>query len=66
MPLVHIHGNNCRKLSPEGLPTFVEVTFAHPDLVGKSKVLNFPIDGLDFPNDPELPELEFSFSGSGL
>ena len=66
MPLVHIHGNNCRKLSPDGLPTFVEVTFAHPDLIGKSKVLNFPIDGLDFPNDPELPELEFSFSGSGL
>jgi hypothetical protein len=66
MPLVHIHGNNCRKLSPDGLPTFVEVTFAHPDLIGKSKVLNFPIDGLDFLNEPELPELEFSFSGSGL
>lgn len=66
MPLVHIHGNNCRKLSPDGLPTFVEVTFAHRDLIGKSKVLNFPIDGLDFPNDPELPELEFSFSGSDL
>ena len=32
----------------------------------KSNVLNFPIDGLDFPNDPELPELEFSFGGSGL
>jgi hypothetical protein len=66
MPLVHIHGNNCRKLSPDGLPTFVEVTFAHPDLVGKSKVLNFPVGGLDFPNDPELPDLDFSFSGSGL
>ena len=66
MPLVHIHGNNCRKLSPDGLPTFVEVTFAHRDLIGKSKVLNFPIDGLDFPNDSELPELEFSFSGFGL
>lgn len=61
MPVVHIHGNNCRAYGADGLPTFVEVTFARPDLVGTSRVLEFPRDGLDYPNDPELPELEFVF-----
>lgn len=61
MPLVHIHGNNCRAYGSDGLPTFVEVTFARRDLVGASRVLEFPRLGLDYPNDPELPELEFKF-----
>jgi len=61
MPMVHIHGNNCRAYGADGLPTFVEVTFARRDLVGDSRVLQFPRSGLDYPNDPELPELEFKF-----
>lgn len=62
MPVVHIHGNNCRVYGADGLPTVVEVTFAHPDLVGNSRVLEFPRVGLDYPNDSELPELEFVFA----
>jgi hypothetical protein len=61
MPVVHIHGNNCREYGADGLPTFVEVTFARSDLVGDSRVLEFPRSGLDYPNDPELPEMEFVF-----
>ena len=61
MPVVHIHGNNCRAYGTDGLPTFVEVTFAHPDFVGNKRVLEFPRVGLDYPNDPELPELDFVF-----
>ena len=61
MPVVHIHGNNCRAYGSDGLPTFVEVTFARSDLVGESRVLEFPRTGLDYPNDSELPELEFVF-----
>ena len=30
-----------------------------------SKDVIFPFDGIDFPIDPELPEFEFSSSGSG-
>jgi len=61
MPLIHIHGNSCRAYGTDGLPTFVEVTFARHDLVGDSRVLEFPRSGLDYPNDPELPELELKF-----
>lgn len=61
MPVVHVHGNNCRVYGTDGLPTFVEVTFARSDLVRNSRVLEFPRPGLDYPNDPELPEMEFTF-----
>lgn len=61
MPVVHIHGNNCRAYGADGLPTFVEVTFARSDLVRDSRVLEFPRSGLDYPNDPELPEMDFVF-----
>lgn len=61
MPVVHVHGNNCRAYGADGLPTFVEVTFARSDLVGESRMLDFPRLGLDYPNDPDLPEMEFTF-----
>lgn len=61
MPVVHVHGNNCREYGADGLPAVIEVTFAKSDFVGKSRVLHFPRPRLDFPNDSEMPEMEIVF-----
>ena len=59
LPIVHIHGNNCVGISEDGLPEVLEITFASATLErGGSE---FPLPGLDFPNDSEAPDLQFSF-----
>lgn len=64
VPIVHIHGNNCVAVAPDGLPEVVEITFAKDCERKHSDNLNFPLGGLDFPNDRSLPDLSFSFSES--
>lgn len=61
IPIVHIHGNNCVVVAPDGLPEVVEITFAKDCESNYSDTLSFPLAGLDFPNDKSLPDLSFSF-----
>ena len=61
IPIVHIHGNNCSVVAPDGLPEVVEITFAMDCENRFSDNANFPIDGLDYPNDKSLQDLSFSF-----
>jgi hypothetical protein len=61
VPIVHIHGNNCVEVSPDGLPEVVEITFARDCEKSFSENLSFPLLGLDYPNDRSLPDLSFSF-----
>jgi hypothetical protein len=62
IPIVHIHGNNCVVVSPDGLPEVVEITFAKDCESGYSDNVVFPLGGLDYPNDPDKPDLIFSFT----
>ena len=61
--IIHIHGNNhCEKL-PSGLPIALEMTLLNKDIqkdVGEY-VKNFPIQDLDYPNNPYKEDLVFSF-----
>jgi hypothetical protein len=61
VPIVHIHGNNCVVVAPDGLPEVVEITFAKDCENNYSENLIFPLAGLDFPNDKSLPDLSFAF-----
>ena len=61
VPIVHIHGNNCVVVAPDGLPEVVEITFARDCEKSFSENLSFPLQGLDYPNDRSLPDLSFSF-----
>ena len=61
VPIVHVHGNNCAAVSPDGFPEVVEITFAKDCKDSYSDNLSFPLAGLDFPNDKSLPDLSFSF-----
>ena len=61
VPIVHIHGNNCVVVAPDGLPEVVEITFAKDCESNYSDILSFPLAGLDFPNDKSFPDLSFSF-----
>jgi hypothetical protein len=62
LPIVHIHGNNCVGISEDGLPEVLEITFASASMERGSS--EFPLPGLDFPNDSEAPDLHFSFAES--
>ena len=61
--IIHIHANNhCQKLK-NGLPIVLEITLLNKKY-SPSKIEyvdNFPIKGLDFPNNPFLKDIEFSF-----
>jgi hypothetical protein len=61
VPIVHIHGNNCVVVAPDGLPEVVEITFAKDCKNSHSDNLSYPLAGLDFPNDKSLPDLSFYF-----
>jgi hypothetical protein len=61
VPIVHIHGNNCVAVAPDGFPEVVEITFAKDCESNYSDTLSFPLAGLDFPNDKSFPDLSFSF-----
>lgn len=61
VPVVHIHGNNCVVVAPDGLPEVIEITFAKDCENNYSENLSFPLAGLDFPNDKSLPDLSIAF-----
>ncbi len=59
MPLVHIHANNYPELSPEGLPTVLELTFSGNAELADQYVLPHP---LDMPNNKCSDEIILAFS----
>jgi len=61
--VVHLHGNNCGPLAPDGFPDFVEITFAkRRDAVARSRRSSLPIEGLDAPNDAGREDYRLLFS----
>jgi len=59
--LVHLHGNNCSPVYPDGLPGALELTFVRKTGESLPKRMELPID-LDRPNDPGRPDCSLRFS----
>ncbi len=61
--ILHLHGNNHDKILSDGFPNVAEVTFLNKK--NNSSYTNtfksFPLKNLDFPNNPNLPDIEFEF-----
>jgi hypothetical protein len=64
LPIVHLHANNCAGVAADGLPEVIEITFAEATQQNGSR--DFPLPLLDFPNDPEIPDIFFSFTRADL
>jgi hypothetical protein len=63
LPIVHIHANNCAGVAADGLPEVLEITFAKSEReIGNRE---FPLPHLDFPNDPNIPDISFAFAQTG-
>ena len=62
--IVHLHGNNHEKVLKNGLPEVLEISFVNKsnDLDYVNFPKNFPIDDLDFPNNPFKPDVNINFS----
>ena len=62
--IVHLHGNNHEKVMKDGFPDVLEITFVNKnnnlDYVNFPK--NFPIDDLDFPNNPFKADIDIKFN----
>lgn len=62
--VVHIHANNYgEKVDNNGDPLTIELTFLRDDLVSSDLVeeQEYPIDGLDFPNNPRRSDIPLKF-----
>lgn len=61
--ITHIHGNNHFPKTETGLPMIIEMTLVNKKYTPEIKeyVLNFPIKGLDYPNQPYKDDVSFSF-----
>jgi hypothetical protein len=64
LPIVHLHANNCAGVAADGLPEVIEITFAEATQQNGSR--DFPLPLLDYPNDPEIPDIFFSFTRTDL
>ena len=62
--IVHLHGNNHEKVLKNGLPEVLEISFVNKsnDLDYVNFPKNFPIDDLDFPNNPFKPDVNINFN----
>ena len=63
--IVHLHVNNCVPLTSD-FPNVIEITFAPCDIAGITQVARVPRQGLDFPNDETLPDIELVFGLESL
>tara|TARA_X000001036_G_scaffold397996_1_gene400595 strand:+ start:90 stop:893 length:804 start_codon:yes stop_codon:yes gene_type:complete len=63
--IIHIHGNNHFPKLDSGLPLILEITLINKKFSPNNQeyVNNFPITGLDYPNNPFKEDLVFSFGG---
>ena len=61
--IIHIHGNNHFSKLNSGLPFILEITLINKKFAPKNPehINNFPIPGLDYPNNPYKDDLVFSF-----
>jgi len=60
--ITHIHANNYREYNQDGFPINVEISFLNKSLKGTIvKNFDYPISNLDFPNNPDIQDLKFSF-----
>lgn len=62
--IVHIHVNNFSFLDVNGIPETVEVTFENRSLrkgPASESSLGYPVEGLDSPNNPSLPDYTLEF-----
>ncbi|MCF6441787.1 FkbM family methyltransferase [Pseudoalteromonas luteoviolacea] len=62
--IVHIHGNNYgRYVDSIDFPETVEITFINKSLMSNVKVSknSYPVEGLDFPNNPKKPDYRLCF-----
>ena len=60
---VHIHGNNYGNLT-KNIPNTVEITYIRKDTINYYPELNkqlLPINGLDFPNNPNKSDFDLNF-----
>jgi hypothetical protein len=64
--IIHIHPNNCGgQFDYQGFifPTVPEITFLNRKNLGFGKnYIKYPIDGLDFKNEPSRPNFEINFT----
>lgn len=61
--LVHIHGNNNSFKVIDGLPDVLELLYIRKDKFNEieKRKNSFPIDGLDFPNNPSQPDIKLDW-----
>jgi hypothetical protein len=62
--IVHLHANNMGGMTPFKFPVAPEITFLNKSFfssVPQPSSLKYPVEGLDRPNNPRLPEFEFEF-----
>jgi hypothetical protein len=61
--LVHVHGNNFDLVSTNGIPNAVECTFVNRGIFNGSydKIKYLPIPKIDFPCNPNRPDIILSF-----
>ena len=61
--LIHAHANNYSSVD-KGLPQVVELTYINKNCfesIPRLNILKFPIQTLDFPNNPMLPDIPLDF-----
>ena len=61
--IIHIHGNNHCNINNYGLPIAVELTLLNKNynLKKVEEKVSFPLKELDYPNNPELEDIKFTF-----
>ena len=61
--VIHVHGNNHCETLPSGLPIALEMTLINKKYINSKNESEkkFPINGLDFPNNPSKKDISFTF-----
>jgi len=62
--IIHIHGNNNTGVLDSNMPKTLELTLvnkANYKGVKDDFIYDFPIEGIDFPNNPNFKDIYFSF-----
>ncbi len=59
----HLHANNYQQYNSDGFPINIEVSFSNNKYLDNSLKKNYiyPLDSIDFPNNPKLKDLKFQF-----
>ena len=62
--IIHIHGNNHELIQLDGFPNVIEITLINKknNLDFVKQPISFPIEGLDYPNNPLSADIEINFS----